>query len=477
MKPRRSRSTALVVLATAALLSSGCGGRSTAAELHHRLLSAADLPTGWSTAPTSPNSPHLTKTPCLSGLPDHPSGWTYETESFVEGSSIPNLSEVLATGAYAQRTWRRFDRALARCRTATLVLGGTKVEGTVHPLAFPRIGRSSSAYAWTFTVSGIPIGFDLVLFQSGAYDGYLAYADLGTPRLSTVTAFARAAVAKATRGSTAAVPSTLSIASASVQTVRTRLGVVAYRAIGSGSPLLLITGYSGTMESWDRRLVDGLAVRHRVVIFDNAGVGGTDAMPAPLTIDAMANQTSAFIDALGLRRPNVLGWSMGSMVAQALAILHPGQVRRLILCAAFPGDGTALAPSRKVLDAFESGVPKKVMAALFPADQTAAQNSYLAAISSYPPAPPAPPDVVAAQGHAVDEWWAGHDPAGRKPAAISVPTLVADGVADRLDPTANSRNLATLIRGAKLELYPDAGHAFLFQEQAVFVPLIESFLR
>ena len=87
------------------------------------------------------------------------------------------------------------------------------------------------------------------------------------------------------------------------------------------------------MESWDRRFVDALAQRYHVVIFDNAGVGQTAALPAPLSIDAMANQTSALIAALGLGRPDVLGWSMGSMIAQALAVLHPDQVRRLVLCA------------------------------------------------------------------------------------------------------------------------------------------------
>jgi pimeloyl-ACP methyl ester carboxylesterase len=98
------------------------------------------------------------------------------------------------------------------------------------------------------------------------------------------------------------------------------------------------------MEAWDRRFVDALAQHYHVVIFDNAGVGQTRALPAPLTIDAMASQTSALITALGLTRPDILGWSMGTMIAQALAVLHPGQVRRLVLCAAYPGNGTAIRP-------------------------------------------------------------------------------------------------------------------------------------
>jgi pimeloyl-ACP methyl ester carboxylesterase len=75
---------------------------------------------------------------------------------------------------------------------------------------------------------------------------------------------------------------------------------------------------------------------------------------------------------------------------------------------------------------------------------------------------------VSAQKHAVDDWWNGTDPAGPKAATIAVPTLVADGAVDRLDPTTNSHTLANQLPGAELHLFPDAGHAFLFQDQATF---------
>jgi pimeloyl-ACP methyl ester carboxylesterase len=80
------------------------------------------------------------------------------------------------------------------------------------------------------------------------------------------------------------------------------------------------------------------------------------------------------------------------------------------------------------------------------------------------------------QGHAIDAWWVGQNPAGERAATITAPTLIADGAADQLDPAVNSRTLAGLIPGARLSLLPDAGHAFLFQDQAAFVPQIESFL-
>jgi pimeloyl-ACP methyl ester carboxylesterase len=475
----RCRAVALVLFlgVLVAVLVSGCGGSITASRLQSRLLSVADLPAGWSPVAVGASPVKVTDTPCLAHLAKNPKGWSYTTAAFVEGESIPNVGEVLATGAQVQQVWYRFDTALASCRSALLQFGNTKVEASVRRLAFPRLGRTSSAYGWAFTLAGIRLGFDLVLFQTSRYEGYLSYANLGQPATATVEAFARAAVAKAQTGATALVADSVSIASAPVRTAHTRLGTVGYRVIGTGPPLLLITGYGGTVDSWAPQFVDALAQHHQVITLDNAGIGKSDKLPAPLTIDAMAAQTSALIDTLGLGRTDVLGWSMGSMIAQALAVRHPNQVHRLVLGASFPGNGTTVQPSRQELNAFESANPQKVMAALFPADQTAAQNTYLAAISSYPPAPPAPADVLAAQRHAVDAWWNGTDPAGTTPATIAALTLVADGMLDRLDPIANSETLAKLIHGAELRLYPDAGHAFLFQDQANFVPTIDSFLR
>jgi pimeloyl-ACP methyl ester carboxylesterase len=474
--PRRLGAAVLAVLTAPVLLTSGCGGNSVAAALQSRLLSVTDLPAGWSAAPTNPQAVRASA-PCLSSLGAHPKGWTYQAAAFVQGTAIPSLGEVLATGPQAQRAWQSLGRALARCRTATITIAGKKASVTIRPLPFPHAASSSSAYAWALTIAGIRIGADLVLFRAGRYEGYLTYSDLGQPAVTTMKAFVDAAVAKAEEGSTDPVTSGLSIASAPVLTAHTKLGTVAYRAIGRGTPLVLITGYGGTMEAWGRRFVDTLAQHHRVVIFDNAGVGQTQPLPAPLSIDEMAGQTSALIDALGLQRPDVLGWSMGSMIAQALTVLHPGQVRRLVLCASYPGNGTAIRPSQQAINALNSGVTQKVMAVLFPPGQTAAQHTYLAAISSYPAAPGAPAGIVTAQGHAVDSWWAGTDRAGQQAAGIAVPTLIADGTDDRLDPVVNSRTLAGLIPGAKLKLYAGAGHAFLFQDQAAFLSLIASFLR
>jgi len=257
-------------------------------------------------------------------------------------------------------------------------------------------------------------------------------------------------------------PGTASVVSAPVRIAHTKLGAIGYRVVGSGPPLVLIMGYGWTMEGWDPRLVHALAQHNRVVMFDNSGVGLTQPLPPPLTIDAMANQTSALIGTLGLGRPDVLGWSMGGMIAQALTVLHPAQVRRLVLCATFPGTGAGILPSAH--------------GNIFPANQVKAHDAFEAAISEYPAAPAAPTNTKVAQSVAETYWSDGIDAAGPKTARISAPTLIADGTEDQLDPVSNDYILARLIPRARLVLYPDAGHGFLFQEGTRFASLIESFL-
>jgi pimeloyl-ACP methyl ester carboxylesterase len=256
------------------------------------------------------------------------------------------------------------------------------------------------------------------------------------------------------------------VVSAPVRTARTRLGTVGYRVVGTGRPLVLIMGYGWNMEGWDPRLVHALAQHNRVVMFDNSGVGRTQLLPEPLTIDEMASQTSALIDALHLGRPDVLGWSMGGMIAQALAILHPGQVRRLVLCATYPGTGAAAGPSAAARQVGND----------FPANQVKAYNAFRAAVAEYPAAPAASAATKGLQGLAVSDWWTGTDTTGHKTARISARTLIADGTDDQLDPVANDHTLARLIPRARLVLYRDAGHGFLFQDGTPFAALVESFL-
>jgi pimeloyl-ACP methyl ester carboxylesterase len=270
------------------------------------------------------------------------------------------------------------------------------------------------------------------------------------------------------------------VLTAPIQVVRTPAGTVAYRELGSGPALLLITGADASMDGWPPSFVDALAAHHTVVVFDNAGVGRTSAVSAPalLSITAMASQTSDLISALRLRRPAVLGWSMGGMIAQALAVSHPAQVSRLILAATAVGTGKGrpILPSAASQCVCLGRSPAQVAAQLFPKNQAAAARAYLNDIEQYP----ASYGVSAATFHgqylAVQRWVAGQDTAGRRVGDLRVPTLVADGTQDQFVGMANDRLLASSVPGAKLLLYDDAGHAFWFQDAARFIRAVETFL-
>jgi pimeloyl-ACP methyl ester carboxylesterase len=290
---------------------------------------------------------------------------------------------------------------------------------------------------------------------------------------------ASTSAAAPTGTSTARTPAVrpLDVINAPTKVADTASGPVGYREVGAGSPLVLIMGLGGSMDDWQPAFVATLATDHQVVMLDNAGVGQTAPVASPLTITEMANQTSALISTLGLGRVAVLGWSMGGMVAQALVVLHPAQVSKLVLAATQPGTGHARAIPPAAAAAAASSNPAAILSVLFPPGDSAAAQSYVAGILRYPSSYRAPPTAIAAQEVAVEQWMAGHDTAGVRFGRVRLPVLVADGTLDQLDPSANDRSLAHMVPGAKLLLYPGAGHGFLFQDMASFLPAVDRFLR
>ncbi len=326
--------------------------------------------------------------------------------------------------------------------------------------------------AWARTACAL-VGATVALAGCGASGSAAAPSRTTSAPVSTTPAGASPA---STSASGAAVGPSAAVVNAPTKIAHTAAGPVGYREVGAGSPVLLVMGLSGSMDDWQPAFVAGLATDHTVVVFDNAGVGQTAALSPPLSIIAMANQASALISALGLGRTAVLGWSMGGMIAQALAVLHPAQVSRLVLAATQPGTGHALPVPAAAAAAVVSPDPSTVLSVLFPPDQAAAERIYTIGILRYPDFYQASRAVTSAQGLAVQQWIAGNDPAGRQLGQLRLPTLVADGTEDQLDPVANDRLLADTIPAAKLILYPDAGHAFLFQDLASFLHAVQQFL-
>jgi pimeloyl-ACP methyl ester carboxylesterase len=266
------------------------------------------------------------------------------------------------------------------------------------------------------------------------------------------------------------------VLTAPVRIVRTPAGTVGYREVGTGTPVLLIIGADASMDDWPPGFVDALAAHHEVVVFDNAEVGRTTAVPgtAQLTITAMASQTSALISALRLHRPAVLGWSMGGMIAQVLAVRHPAQVSRLILAATAAGTGKAVPLQHAAAAAAPNSV--NILSLLFPKDQAVAARAYLNGIQQYPGYYGVSAAAERSQYLAVQQWLAGQDTAGRLVGDLRVPTLVADGTLDQFIATANDRQLASSVPGARLVMYRDAGHDFLFQDAARFLRTVEMFI-
>ena len=271
---------------------------------------------------------------------------------------------------------------------------------------------------------------------------------------------------------------TRSIVDAPIRTVEAGNGTVAYRSVGQGRPLVMIMGLSGSMDAWPPSFVDALAARRRVIVFDNQGIRRSSPGRGTLTIRGMARRTAALIRALRLGRPDVLGWSMGGMIAQSLARQRPRRVRRLVLCATAPGNGKGTAPAPDVFNELANPGTSQVnlFAALFPTDPAAAE-AFARGIVSYPNAnPAAPSEVVSAQFGATASWLIGADPSGRPLSRLRLPVLVGGGELDRVLPVANQRYLGRRLPRARLKIYADAGHGFLFQHPRDWLRRINRFL-
>lgn len=112
---------------------------------------------------------------------------------------------------------------------------------------------------------------------------------------------------------------------------------IAYKVFGKGDPILIITGSSSAMDSWDPTILRDLASNHTVIMFNNRGIGNTTAGTKPFSMIQFANDTSGLLDALNIQKADILGYSMGSFIAQEAALLHPEKVNRLMLIASSCG--------------------------------------------------------------------------------------------------------------------------------------------
>ena len=257
----------------------------------------------------------------------------------------------------------------------------------------------------------------------------------------------------------------------------------AYRELGpnSGVPVVFLTHLAAVLDNWDPRVVDGIAARHRVITFDNRGVGASTGR-TPDTIQAMASDAVTFIRAVGLEQVDLLGFSMGGMIAQLIAHHQPQLVRTLILAGTGPAGGQGITNVTKLahLD-FVRGLvslqdPKQFLFFTRTATGRRAGKQFLARLKERTEHrdKPISPRSYLTQLKAIHRW--GLD----KPAELSgirQPVLVANGDSDRMVPTKNSSDLARRLPNSELVIYPDAGHGGIFQYHEQFVGKALEFLQ
>jgi pimeloyl-ACP methyl ester carboxylesterase len=252
---------------------------------------------------------------------------------------------------------------------------------------------------------------------------------------------------------------------------------------GDGVPLILLQHFRGNLDNWDPALVDELGSGRRVVAFDNLGVAGSDGKAAN-TIAEMATGALAFLDALNLQKVDLLGFSIGSFVAQEIALTRPSVVNKVVLASSAPKGAPGMhgwAP--EVIGAV--GVPEpgpEAYLGVFFTNSDASRNAggeVLARIYARNEDRDEPTSWACriAQYDAVCEWGIPNLGLLERVEAVTMPVFVAAGDSDPMILPRYSYLLAGLLPDAKLKIYADAAHGFLFQYYKQFAADVEVFLR
>jgi pimeloyl-ACP methyl ester carboxylesterase len=265
------------------------------------------------------------------------------------------------------------------------------------------------------------------------------------------------------------------------QVLETPNGSIGYFRFGQGSPIVLITGYRASMAEWNAYFLDELAKHHEVIVFDNRGVGRSQMRGTRYSVRDLASDTAALIRRLDLKDPAVLGWSMGGIVAQQLAIDEPSLISKLILVSSMPPGLRAAPPSAevgRVLSGSGSGHFDRVMGVLFPA--SALQSAKACFLDDmFTPAGYAEPPITDAVTHAQDlilKRWKQDHQALRQLDRVTVPTLILAGTSDTVLWPRNSVVLSHALPNATLVEVKSGGHAMMYQYPQQLAERIDGFI-
>jgi pimeloyl-ACP methyl ester carboxylesterase len=252
---------------------------------------------------------------------------------------------------------------------------------------------------------------------------------------------------------------------------------LAYTVEGEGPPLLLVHGLAYCREGWGP-VKARLAETHRLITFDNRGVGESDAPRGPYTVASLTADAVAVLDAAEVDRAHVVGMSLGSLVAQTLAAGSPDRVDRLVLVGSTPGGWRA------------HPIPRPFLLLLLQAAALDREDLLRRLVENG-----LSPRTLAGQPELVEEIlayrrrrapalgpWLSQAAAGAwfgvlgSPGPIAAPTLVIHGADDKVIDPRNASLLARSIPGAELEIFEDAGHLLFWEQADRFGATVERFL-
>jgi pimeloyl-ACP methyl ester carboxylesterase len=251
-----------------------------------------------------------------------------------------------------------------------------------------------------------------------------------------------------------------------------------YEVYGDGEPLVLIPGFAAGAWIWFKQ-IDPLAKKFRVITFDPRGIGKSSFKGEAITMQLLANDTAALLQALGIEQAHILGVSFGGFVAQDFALAYPGATRSLSLCCTSFGGPKHVAPSLDTLTAVlstdgfntEARIRRNLMPAFSPDFVLSHPNEVDEVIK------------LRLENPIVEEAYRAQLAAGLgfnaelRVGAIKAPTLVLSGDADAIVPAQNSRNLAEQIPGARLRLVEGGSHLFFIEHVAEFNRIVVEFLE
>ena len=260
-------------------------------------------------------------------------------------------------------------------------------------------------------------------------------------------------------------------------------GHIEYYRLGSGSPIILIPGYVTDISSWNREFLAALAQQHQVIVLNNRNVGGSFVQSSHYESQDLANDIYQLIQTLNLKKPAILGLSMGGMIAQQLAVLHPDKIGQLILLNTAIAGKQAVHPSAAV-EKRMLAMPKNklerylVAVELFFPPSWRMQMAYALAVDRFQPENYKeidPATILSQQRHLVMRW-TNDNATAKKIKKLDLPVLILNGSADIVIPPINSIILARTILHAQLVRWKEGGHAMIYQYPDQIANTVNNFL-